>query len=152
MTRIKWPNDVWIGERKVSGMLVNFDGRSGGVAGVGINVNQLFETQDAALPAIRLAQAKGEAVSREEVLASFCNHLERIMQLPMAEVLSLYSQHDMLKGRVVRVHHKAHGADDDKDFDARVVGFSPNGNLVVRSLAGGEEKHLSGEEISVRPA
>lgn len=39
--RVKWPNDVWIKGKKVSGMLVNFDGRAAAIAGIGINVNQV---------------------------------------------------------------------------------------------------------------
>lgn len=41
--RVKWPNDVWIKGKKVSGMLVNFDGAAA-IAGVGINVNQVGAT------------------------------------------------------------------------------------------------------------
>jgi biotin-[acetyl-CoA-carboxylase] ligase BirA-like protein len=40
--RVKWPNDVWVQGKKVSGMLVDVDPRSrSAVAGVGINVNQV---------------------------------------------------------------------------------------------------------------
>ncbi|EGD76794.1 hypothetical protein PTSG_08145 [Salpingoeca rosetta] len=149
--RIKWPNDVWIGTRKLSGMLVNFDGKTGGVAGVGINVNEVFDTTDAQLPAVSLAQESGEEVARETVLAAFCNSLEHIMTLPMHEVLNLYAEHDMLKGRTVRVYHRARGEDDEKDYDAQVLGFTPSGNLLVKKCQGGEQVALSGEEISVRP-
>ena len=41
--RIKWPNDVWAGAplpRKMSGTILNFDGKEGAVLGVGINVLQ----------------------------------------------------------------------------------------------------------------
>ena len=41
---VKWPNDVYVGERKVSGALVNFDGLETGVAGIGVNVNQSAES------------------------------------------------------------------------------------------------------------
>eukprot|EP00043_Microstomoeca_roanoka_P021566 m.255407 g.255407 ORF g.255407 m.255407 type:complete len:301 (+) comp19492_c0_seq1:161-1063(+) len=149
--RLKWPNDVWIGDRKLSGMLVNFDGKTGGIAGVGINVNQLFDMENKELPAISLAQEKGEPVSRETVLAAFCNNLEALMKLSMSEILNEYARYDMLKGRVVRVFHKARGIDDDKDYDAMVVGFSPDGGLMVKRSTDGSEFTLSGEEISVRP-
>ena len=42
--RIKWPNDVWVGEKKISGMLIenSFSGASvtGSVIGIGLNLNQ----------------------------------------------------------------------------------------------------------------
>lgn len=39
--RVKWPNDVHTDNGKLSGMLVNYDGQTGAVAGVGINVNMV---------------------------------------------------------------------------------------------------------------
>ena len=45
--RVKWPNDVWIGGRKVAGVLVDVDMMGSACtvsAGVGINVNQDWTT------------------------------------------------------------------------------------------------------------
>ena len=40
--RVKWPNDVWVRGKKMSGMLVDVDPRSrSAIAGVGMNVNQV---------------------------------------------------------------------------------------------------------------
>ena len=38
--KVKWPNDVWVAKRKMSGIWVNCDGKHGGVVGFGVNVNQ----------------------------------------------------------------------------------------------------------------
>lgn len=42
--RIKWPNDVWVQDRKISGMLIenSFSGTSvtGSIVGIGLNLNQ----------------------------------------------------------------------------------------------------------------
>eukprot|EP01147_Barroeca_monosierra_P004057 gene4057-6476_t len=142
--RIKWPNDVWIGERKLSGMLVNFDGKNGAVVGVGVNVNEKLIPYDHKLSAISLADvAKGE-VNRELVLASFCNELENVMQKPMEEILELYIKYDMLQGRTVRVYHKSRGVDDEKDYNARVLGYSSGGNLIVERLDSASKVSLSG--------
>eukprot|EP00045_Choanoeca_perplexa_P003346 m.29967 g.29967 ORF g.29967 m.29967 type:complete len:309 (-) comp11993_c0_seq2:983-1909(-) len=147
--QIKWPNDVWINGKKVSGMLVNYNGRTGGVAGVGINVNQQFADTET-LPAISLAQVTGKPVSREQVLATFFEQLTHLMAKSFAEVLQDYQEHDMLKGNVVRVYHQARGVDDERDFDAEVVGFQPDGSLLVVDPQG-KQHELSGEEISIRP-
>eukprot|EP00041_Stephanoeca_diplocostata_P007840 m.113004 g.113004 ORF g.113004 m.113004 type:complete len:267 (-) comp17055_c0_seq3:955-1755(-) len=44
---VKWPNDVWVGTRKMAGSLVNFDGKDTAIAGIGVNVNQSRESLDA---------------------------------------------------------------------------------------------------------
>ena len=78
--RIKWPNDIWVGERKLSGMLI--DGETGpagltAYAGSGINVNA-DPTADPALrdSATSLARELGREVSREGLLARVCDELE----------------------------------------------------------------------------
>jgi biotin-(acetyl-CoA carboxylase) ligase len=61
---------------QVSGMLVNYNGRTGGVAGVGINVNQQF-TATTALPAVSLAQVRQE-IGQEHpetlIMVRVCTH------------------------------------------------------------------------------
>jgi biotin-(acetyl-CoA carboxylase) ligase len=43
--RLKWPNDVWIGSRKLSGCIVDGSASSNYIlVGVGINVNQVVIT------------------------------------------------------------------------------------------------------------
>ena len=50
--RIKWPNDIWVDDRKISGMLIenSFTGASvtGSIIGIGLNLNQ--ERFDPRLP------------------------------------------------------------------------------------------------------
>lgn len=114
--RIKWPNDVWAGTpspRKLSGTILNFDGKSAAVLGVGINVLADLganatatslatllgaDAAAAASPGINMA-ASAPLLSREAVLASFCFELERLMDLPTEVVLDEYRQHDLLRGR-----------------------------------------------------
>jgi len=160
--RIKWPNDVWAGEptpRKLSGTILNFDGKSAAVLGVGINVLQQMEANATAtslstLRASLPAEAHVPPISREAVLATFCSELERLMSSTTEAVLNEYREHDLLRGRTIRVHHKTREQDDPSDFDALVLGIDDQGYLRVRPLNGpkqGDEISLSGEEVSITP-
>src|SRR6476646_5446976 len=68
--RIKPPNDIYIGDRKVAGILVEgrteSDGSYTAVAGIGINVNQTLDDFSEGLRATAgsLAMATGKSVSR----------------------------------------------------------------------------------------
>ena len=155
--QIKWPNDVYHGTppRKLSGMLINFNGKDAAVLGVGINVMQ---DMTANATAVSLADLHAErpaelaAPVREVVLAAFCKELERLMALSNAEVLLEYGQHDLLRGMVIRVHHKTREEDDPRDFDAEALGVDPGGELRVRPLKpDAQEVLLSGEEVSITP-
>ncbi len=76
--RIKLPNDVLLGERKVAGILAEArDGRV--VLGIGINVNvePAELPQDVPKPATSLLGELGEPVDRAELLVTLLESLEQ---------------------------------------------------------------------------
>ena len=74
--RCKWPNDVLVGGRKLSGMLLEAGpAGSGGdldwlILGIGINI--VSHPEDTPFPATSLAGEGGEAVAPADLLAVFC--------------------------------------------------------------------------------
>lgn len=76
--RLKWPNDVLVGGRKVAGILAEVrEGRV--VLGVGINVTQRGDElpERPEHPATSLLLETGAEVDRAELLAAFLDRLER---------------------------------------------------------------------------
>ncbi len=70
-SRIKWPNDIWCGERKICGILIeNILVRSevrASIVGIGLNVNQ--KEWPAELPnPVSMTQLTGKVYSLEELL------------------------------------------------------------------------------------
>jgi len=77
--RIKWPNDIFIGNHKVAGTLIQ-NGVKGSqfdfsVIGIGLNVNQESFTTEAANP-VSLKMAAGTAFDLEEMLERTANKIE----------------------------------------------------------------------------
>ena len=75
---VKWPNDIYVGGRKVAGILIENDvmgsRMSRSIVGVGLNVNQ--SEFCASLPnPTSMALAAGRAFDRREVLSSFLESL-----------------------------------------------------------------------------
>ena len=64
---IKWPNDVWIGRRKVAGILVEA-GKDFAVVGIGLNVNTTAFPAEVAEIATSLRIETSHGFSRAEVL------------------------------------------------------------------------------------
>ena len=68
---LKWPNDVYWNDKKISGTLIETSIDSKGIKrcifGIGININQMEFRSDAPNP-VSLAQILGHEVDREEVL------------------------------------------------------------------------------------
>lgn len=76
--RLRWPNDVVAGGRKLAGTLIEPLPSGGAVVGVGINVNQSMQAVPGrvARPATSLLELLGRPVDRMEVLSALANELE----------------------------------------------------------------------------
>lgn len=139
---LKWPNDVWVGGKKICGILVEADSRFV-VVGVGLNVNVSEFPADLAHPATSLALELGEKVSREEVLVSCLQRLQlRLDQIGagFGDLLDDWSTRCVLTGHDVRLD--AGG----EVKTGRVEGLSKLGELLLRT-SDGVEKVLQANEI-----
>ena len=79
---IKWPNDIYVGNRKVCGMLIEngLDGASlaWSVVGIGINLNQTEFPGELVNPT-SLKRLTGQTYSPESFLSSLCGRMERML-------------------------------------------------------------------------
>jgi BirA family biotin operon repressor/biotin-[acetyl-CoA-carboxylase] ligase len=146
--RIKWPNDIWVGERKLCGMLIDAEARAEGLIaypGIGINVNA-DPTLDPALAftATSLAREVGRNIAREPLLARISNLIESLLTALPDEVSARYRDRSMLIGRDVMVQPQP-----GEPFEARATGIDDDGALVVTSARG--EERLLAADVSVRP-
>lgn len=111
--RIKWPNDIYVGDRKLAGILVESvltDRRVDGVvAGIGLNVNGLAEDFPADLQttATSLRQATGRdwplATVRDAVLQGVANSYRHWQRHGFASLRPVYEVRSYLDGRRVCV-------------------------------------------------
>jgi len=117
-----------------------------------VNVNENMKAnQDGELKneAISLYNVKNQIVSRELILAQFCNSLEKLLK-STTDALAEYKKYDMLTGKMITVMPKK--KEDKKSYyQAKAVGFSSSGNLIVRPDGGQEDITLIAEEVTIRP-
>ena len=84
---LKWPNDIYIGHRKLAGILCEGAGFRQGqligvAAGIGINVNLSREAlEQLEQPAVSLAAAAGHDFDLHEVLDTFAGLVSRFYEL-----------------------------------------------------------------------
>ncbi len=85
--RVKWPNDILIGGRKVAGLLNEMSGESERlnyvILGIGVNLNMDADQFPDALrnPATSVALAKGEAVSRLAFVRALLKSIDSLYAL-----------------------------------------------------------------------
>ncbi len=96
---IKWPNDVLVGDRKLSGILTESGGVEWAVVGVGVNAN----LDPADLPeGATSVRAEGGDVDRGRFVARLLEELDALRSEPAA-VLPAWREHARTLGRRVRV-------------------------------------------------
>jgi BirA family biotin operon repressor/biotin-[acetyl-CoA-carboxylase] ligase len=101
-TAIKWPNDIWVRQRKLAGILVEGRPQEGwAVLGVGLNVRAADFPPELRETATSL-RLEGVDADVEDVLARVVEALERWLPRPASEVLAAWRERDALLGRPVR--------------------------------------------------
>ena len=136
-TRLKWPNDIYVGNRKLAGTLVELD-YSGAfvdqvIVGIGLNVNQTeFPPMDR-VP-VSMKMLLGRDVSVEDVMRDvLCNfsHYYSEMRWGCKEAISA-EYRELLLG----LGEQRNYVDADGAFTAVVEGVDPAGHLLLRRSDG----------------
>ncbi|MBM2809460.1 MAG: birA [Chloroflexi bacterium] len=84
-SRIKWPNDLMIGDRKAGGVLTEVIARNGNLAtivGLGLNVNLNAGADNVPDTATSLSAELGRPVAREPMLYAMLERLDVLLGLP----------------------------------------------------------------------
>lgn len=147
---IKWPNDIYVGEKKIAGMLIEhkFMGQEVAetIVGIGLNVNQTRFLSNAPNP-VSLRNICDRSFDRQLLLAKF-----------LGKFLSLYSAlrehdfdsiHHLYKSLLFRrngnhYYRKASG----KVFAASLYDILPDGRISLREAETGRILSFGFKEIS----
>lgn len=139
---LKWPNDIYHRDRKLSGTLIE-TAVSGGrlkrmILGTGINVNQRRFTSDAPNP-VSLSQITGsdESIDHllERILQAFDDYYRRVLEGDYSGISREY--HEALYRRKGFYRYR----DADGEFDAELVGVAYDGRLSLRDSEGRQRSY-----------
>lgn len=145
--KIKWVNDVYLGGKKLAGILtesiVGSDGKRYFICGIGINLVPSEMPSELAMIATNL-ESEGFFAPREHLAAKICEEFLLGVEGAMKrEILDEYRSRSFIIGSTVSVH----GADGI--YNARVLGIGDRYELVVSDECG-KEKRLSSGEVSLK--
>lgn len=125
---LRWPNDVMIGGRKLSGILVEVSDECA-FLGIGINVLQSQWPQALQDRAISLAQA-GVAISRPMVLEACMRSLANVLTWQDECASAAFARFDLLRGTHQRFRVGS------REIGGVVLEISPLAELVVNAPEG----------------
>ena len=135
--RLKWPNDVFLNNRKVCGILVEVPPSSSGdvVIGIGLNVNNSIESAPEELrqTAISMCDATNDNIEICDVLISVLHELERQFNWlsdDASRVRELWRHYDLLLGRSLTIGDERHIA------TGTATGIDDDGSLLLQTESG----------------
>jgi BirA family biotin operon repressor/biotin-[acetyl-CoA-carboxylase] ligase len=136
--QIKWTNDIYIGDRKLAGILIEHKLQGSAlartVAGIGLNVNQREFSRDLSNP-ISMAQATGREFDREEVLQTVATSLmARYEQLREGGAKELQADYHQRLYRLGQEH--CYALPDGSRFRGIIRGVEPTGALRIENERG----------------
>lgn len=139
---VKWPNDVYWHDCKISGTLseCTVSGRliSDCISGTGININQQRFLSDAPNP-VSLRNITGHDIDREEVLDAFLGHAERYLEMVNN------GQYEDIDRIYAKALYRRKGIFTYQDgvglFEAEIERIEPDGPLVLRRADGSLSKY-----------
>lgn len=146
---LKWPNDLWVEERKLGGILIETalpqDGSAERylVIGIGINIGAREATGMSTAPAW-IAQWRPSATGPQllrEIVPPLVSHVLLFGERGFVPFAERFAARDILRGREVQLSDGTAGC---------CAGVGWGGELLVQTAAG--MKTITSAEVSVRPA
>ena len=131
---IKWPNDIYIGRKKIAGILIEnslINNRiEDSILGIGININQTSFSSYTPNP-VSLKQITGSSTSLNVCLAKLCNQIDywyyQLEKGYTKEIKSRYTE------KLFRLNQKEQYKEGDKIFTAYIRGIDNFGRLGLES-------------------
>lgn len=146
---IKWPNDVWVGGKKIAGILVE-SGADFALVGIGVNIGARNFPPDLADLATSLALAGATGVARCEVLTAMIGRFavrRRQIDGDLPDLLDAVRCRCVLSGRRISYTDAL-----EREKIAHVEGIGPGGELRVLSDDGYREGLLQADLIRILPS
>ena len=128
---IKWPNDIYMGDKKICGVLI--ENRLQGnvivdsIIGIGLNVNQTEFVSDAPNP-VSLRQLLGREIDREALLHDFLETLETVS--------SSETTYSAYRNKLFRMGKQAVFSDETGRFEGTIQDVETDGRLLIKDLSG----------------
>ena len=142
--RVKWPNDLLLDGKKLSGMLSEMATRADMVdfllLGIGLNVNNHPPEPDH-YQAISLKQVLGRPIPLEDILSAFLPLFEsRITDIDPARIIRDWKKRTATIGSQVRVQ-----THDQKVTEGTALDVDDTGTLIIETREGKIEKIIYGD-------
>ena len=148
--RIKWPNDLLINGKKISGILIETTDSEDGldiVIGIGINVH-MDESEGSEIDQSwgNLEENPSHKLDRNKIIVSIISEMYELFKdysnSGFKKYHHVFETHNLLKDKLCKVET------DKETYEGKVLGVNKVGELLLEK--NGEIEHLRYGEVSIR--
>ncbi|MHD0382658.1 biotin--[acetyl-CoA-carboxylase] ligase [Staphylococcus simulans] len=146
---IKWPNDIYIGSKKVCGFLTemsaNSDGIEAVICGIGINMNQHADEfpEEIAHRATSIFEHADQKVDRYAFLDTLLKNMKKryiqFLTVPFESIRDEYRTHSNIWHRTLKF------TENDEQFSGQAIDIDKDGFLLVVDEAGTNHRLMSAD-------
>ena len=133
---IKWPNDIYVNDKKVAGILIEHSFSSAmldtSIVGVGLNVNQAKFAESIPNPTSLMLE-QGEVLGVKHLLQGICDALDKRYSQLFYDEKGISDSYIERLYRFGNVYSFKAG---DKTFVAKIVGVRNSGELILETSEG----------------
>lgn len=147
-TEIKWPNDIFLNDKKLCGilteMVTDMEGYNKIIIGIGINISNVFpeELKEIAISLLKAGHQINEITFLLNLFSQFEYLYNKFVQGDREEALKVLREKSYLMSKEICF------LKDSVEHKGTVVGLEENGNLVVR-LSNKAEIALNSGEVTI---
>jgi BirA family biotin operon repressor/biotin-[acetyl-CoA-carboxylase] ligase len=148
--QIKWPNDIFIGNKKLGGILTEINAEMDRVdflvIGIGLNVNN--DKKSLISRATSLKEEKNESVNRisllQEILRMIEDNYLKFQKKKANFIIEKWREHSLTLGKRVKVYCQ------NKHIEGEVFDIDNDGGLLIRKDSGLTQKVMAGDVVHCR--
>lgn len=148
---VKWPNDIYHGDRKIGGILIEHslgnEGIEHTIVGVGVNINQRFFMSGAPNP-VSLSTITGENHDVEQLTFRVCERIENYCNFDGSKE-QLMALHSRYMSKLYRYDGKPHMfvSPEGNKFEAIIEDVALDGTLTLRHTVDNTQHHYHFKEV-----
>ncbi|MFA5033562.1 MAG: biotin--[acetyl-CoA-carboxylase] ligase [bacterium] len=146
--RIKWPNDVMVNSKKISGILTEAHGKNNAIVGIGINLN-ISEFPDALKNIATSAMIeKNKVFNKQKVFNILIKQLDKkysLLKNKKGKLLEEWKKYANIIGKQIKTNVSG------ELIEGKVKDIDENGALMVE-MAGGKVKKITTGTITLQSA
>lgn len=139
---VKWPNDVLIGNKKISGILCEGSPNKYMIVGIGINVNQDAFSKEIKDIAISMKSITGETFSISTLCQHFLLEYENLLY-GTANIHQEWIEHTEMIGKSIAISQNGNKS------NVKIIGLSQEGFLQIENADGSTENLMARSGLDI---